>query len=76
MKTSNIISENFIPGGDVIIDGGLQPKLCILHLFNYIIKIGQIPDYWGKNIIVPIHKVSKKLQKSPDNYRPIAVLPC
>lgn len=59
-----------------VIHGGLELKLCILHLFNSIIKIGQIPDSWKKDIIVPIHKGSNKPKKSPDSYRPIALLPC
>ena len=49
---------------------------CISHLFNSIIHLGKIPTIWKKDIIVPIHKGNNKPKKSPDSYRPIALLPC
>lgn len=48
----------------------------MLHLFNSIIKTGQIPDFWKRGIVVPLHKGGNKPKKSPDSYRPIALLPC
>lgn len=48
----------------------------MLHLFNSIIKTGQIPDFWKRGIIVPIHKGGNKPKKFPDSYKPIALLPC
>lgn len=83
-EISNIISDlkrRKAPGIDRIqsehiIYGGTGLKLCIQHLFNSIIKIGEIPTSWKKDIIVPIHKGHNKPKKSPNSYRPIALLPC
>lgn len=50
-----------------VVHGGLELKLCILHLFNSLIKIGQIPDSWKKDIVVPIHKGRNKPKKSLDS---------
>ena len=56
--------------------GGIQLSKCISHLFNAVIKIGRIPSCWKKDLIVPIYKGNNKPRKSPDSYRPIALLPC
>lgn len=69
------------PGIDCIqnehlIYGGSSLYKCISLLFNSMILIGKIPTIWKKDIIVPIYKGNNKPKKSPDSYRPIALLPC
>jgi hypothetical protein len=69
------------PGIDCIqnehlIHGGSSLSKCISHLFNSIIHLGKIPTIWKKDIIVHIHKGNNEPKKSPDSYRPIALLPC
>ena len=56
--------------------GGIRLSKCITYLFNAIIKVGRIPSCWKKDLIVPIYKGHNKPRKSPDSYRPIALLPC
>lgn len=75
LKRRKAPGKDFIQN-EHIIYGGSELKLCLLHLFNSIIKSGQIPDSWKRDIIVPIHKGGNKPKKSPDSYRPIALLPC
>ena len=56
--------------------GGIHLAKCITHLFNAILTVGCIPSCWKKDLIVPIYKGNNKPRKTPDSYRPIALLPC
>ena len=56
--------------------GGINLAKCITHLFNAIFTVGCIPSCWKKDLFVPIYKGNKKPHKTPDSYRPIALLPC
>ena len=59
---------------ELIVEGGEMVQEKILELFNELYRAGEIPDEWGKTIIVPIFKMKGDAGKC-ENYRGIALIP-
>lgn len=58
-----------------VIHGGLELKLCILHLFNSLIKLAKFPIL-GKKTKSSLYTKGATNQRNSQTVRPIALLPC
>lgn len=45
----------------------------VVHLINLSISTGRVPDDWKHAVITPVHKSGSA--RTPDNFRPISILP-
>lgn len=77
----NKLKRRKAPGPDLVtyehlIFGGDFLNLCLIKLFNAIVYIGKIPEFWKRGFIVPLYKGGDKPKTSCNSYRPVALLSC
>lgn len=77
----NKLKRRKAPGPDLVtyehlIFGGDFLNLCLVKLFNAIVYIGKIPEFWKRGFIVPLYKGGDKPKTSCNSYRPVALLSC
>jgi hypothetical protein len=80
MKTAVKLKNNKSPGNDKIINeyikGSMKSLLPVyVHLFNKVLKSGEVPYEWTTGIIVPLFK-NKGHNTEAKNYRGITLLSC
>jgi hypothetical protein len=69
------LCNNSCPGSDGLRFKALHPeaKLCLLDIYNDILRTGVVPESWYRTKVVPILKPGKNPALS-DSYRPISLL--